>query len=74
MGRILIMKQLEQKFVEADGRRLKPNKEIRGTMWNCTSKVGKIGAPWTFLAITPSFLILGGSNFHHMFTTLWGMF
>ena len=44
------------------------------TMWNCISKVGKIGAPWTFLAITPSFLILGGSNFHHMFTTLWGMF
>ena len=25
-----LMKQLEQKFVEADGRRLKPNKEIRG--------------------------------------------
>ena len=38
-------------------------------MCNCTSKVGKIGAPQTFLAITPSFLILGGSNFspyvHH---------
>ena len=25
-----LMKQLEQKFVEADGRRLKPNKKIRG--------------------------------------------
>ena len=50
-------------------RKLKPF-----TMWNCTSKVGKIGAPRTFLARTPSFIILGGSNFHHMFTTQWGMF